>query len=67
MWRPGGNRAGRREYSLVTNCLRTIDKKVNNPENQSWVNVQFQKFACHEVWLYGIEGRRNVDEDNSDK
>ena len=58
MWRPGGNRAGRREYSLVTNCLRTVDKKVNNPENQSWVNVQFQKFACHEVWLYGIEGRR---------
>ena len=60
LWRVGGNRAGRREYSLVTNCLRTIDKKVNYPENQSWVNVEFRKFVCHEVWLYGIEGRRKV-------
>ena len=45
------------------NFLRTIDKKV---DSQSWVNVDFQKFACREV-LYGIEGRRKVDEDNSDK
>ena len=28
-----GNRVGRREYSLVTNCLRTTDKKVDNREN----------------------------------
>ena len=55
------------KYSLVTNCLRTIDKKVDNPENQSWVNDEFQTFACHEVWLYGTEGRRKVEEDNSDK
>ena len=41
LWRACGNRAGRREYSLVTNCMRTIDKKVDNPENQSWVNVGF--------------------------
>ena len=49
------------------NCLKTIDKKVNNPENQSWVNVKFQKFACHQVWLYGTKGRRKVNEENSDK
>ena len=29
----------------MTNCLRTTDKKVNNPENQFWVNIEFQKFA----------------------
>ena len=51
----------------MTNCLRMIDKKVDNPENQSWVNVQFQMCACQEVSLYGTEGRRNVDEENSDK
>ena len=45
MWRADENRAGRRECSLVTNCLRTTDKKVNNPENQFWVNIEFQKFA----------------------
>ena len=66
MWRADGNREGRRECRLVANCLRTVDKKVNNPENQSWVNIEFQKFACHEVWLYGTEGRK-VDEENSDK
>ena len=49
------------------NCLRTSNKKVDNPENQSWVKVKFQKFACHEVWLYGIEGRRKVDKENSGK
>ena len=65
--RAGGIRERRREYSLLMNCLRTIDKKVDNPENRSWVNVEFQKFACHEVWLYGIEGRRKVSEENSDK
>ena len=43
------------------------DKKVNYPENQSWVNIEFQKFAYHEVWLYGVEGRRKIDEENSDK
>ena len=67
MCRAGGNGAGRRECSLVTNCLRTIGKKVDSPENQSWVNVEFQKFACHEVWLYGVGGIRKVDEENSDK
>ena len=41
--------------------------KVNYPENQSWVNVKFQKFAYHEVWLYGVEGRRKIDKENSDK
>ena len=65
--RAGGIREGRREYSLLMNCLRMIDKKVDSPENQSWVNVEFQKFACHEEWLYGIEGRRKVSEKNSDK
>ena len=35
---------------MVMNCLKTIDKKVDNPENQSWVNIKFEKFACHEVW-----------------
>ena len=64
MWRAGGNKAGKREYSLVTNCLRTTDKKVDNSENQSWVNVEFQTFACQEVWLYAIEGRRKADEEN---
>ena len=54
------------EDNLVMNCLRTIDKKVNNPENP-WVNVKFQKFACLEVWLCGIEGRRKVSEENSNK
>ena len=50
----------------MTNCLGTVDKKVNNPENQSRVKIEFQKFACHEdVWLYGVEGRRKVDEENS--
>ena len=44
-----------------------IDKKVDNPKNQSWVNIDIQKFACHEMWLYGTEGRRKVDEENSDK
>ena len=58
LWRAGGNRAGRREYRLVTNCLRTADKKVDNQENQSWVNVEFQKSDFHEVCLYGIEGSR---------
>ena len=29
--------------------MSTTDKKVDNPENQSWVNVDFQKFACHKV------------------
>ena len=48
-------------------CLRMTDKKVNYPENQSWVNIEFQKFAYHEVWLYGVEGRRKIDEENSDK
>ena len=43
------------------------DKKLDSPVNQSWDNVEFQKFACHEVWLYGTEGRRKVDEENSDK
>ena len=42
------------------------DKKVNNPESQFWVNNEFQKFACHQVWLYGNEGRRKVDENNLD-
>ena len=65
MWTADGNKVGRREYSLVMNSLRTIGKKVDNPENHSWVNVEFQKFVCYEVRLYGIEGRRNVDEDNS--
>ena len=54
-------------YYIIMNCLKTIDKKVNNPENQSWVNVKFQKFACHQVWLYGTKGRRKVNEENSDK
>ena len=71
MWRASGNRVGRREYGLVRNCLRTIDKKVSNPENQSWVNqlnVEFQKFACYEVWLYGIESiLRKVNEEYLDK
>ena len=31
-----------------------VNNKVDNPENQSWVNVKFEKFAFHEVWLYGI-------------
>ena len=42
----------------MRNCLRTADKKVNKPENQSWVNVEFQKFDFYEVCLYGIEGSR---------
>jgi len=44
-----------------------VNKKVENPENQSWVNIKFQKFACHEVWLYGTESRRKVDEESLDK
>ena len=47
--------------------LRTIGNKVDNPENRSWVNVEFEKFACHEVLFYGIGGRRKVDEENLDK
>ena len=31
---------------MVTNCLKMIGKKVDDPENQSLVNVQFQRFAC---------------------
>jgi len=52
----------------MVNCLRTIEKKINNTENQSWVNVKFPK-GCHKVWLYipyhttTFEGRRNVDEE----
>ena len=65
LWRAGGNRTGRREYILVTNCLGSIGKKIDSPENQSSVNVDFQKFACLMVWLYGIEGRRKVDENSS--
>ena len=52
---------------MVTNCLKMIDKKVDNPENQSWDNVQFQRFACQDVSLYCTEGRKKVDEENSDK
>ena len=51
----------------MMNCLRPNDKKVNNPENLPWVNTEFQKFACHQVWLYGTEGRRKVNEENLDK
>ena len=52
---------------MVMNCLKMIGKKVDDPEKQSLVNVQFQRFACQEVSLYGTEGRRKVDEENSDK
>ena len=45
---PCGEPVERREYSLVMNCLRMVDKKVDNPENQSCVNVEFQTFACRE-------------------
>ena len=68
LWSASGNRAGRREC-LMANSLRTIDKKINNPENQSWVNVKFPE-GCHEVWLYKpyhtttFEGRRKADEEN---
>ena len=37
-----------------------VDKKVDNPENKSWVNVKFQKFACHEVWLYSIKAEEKL-------
>ena len=67
MWRASRNGAGRQECSLVMNCLRMIDKKVDNPEDQSWVKVEFQKFACQEVWLYRVEGRRKADEENANK
>ena len=56
MWRAGENRAGRRVCSLVTNCLRTIDKKVDDSENQSWVKVEFQKFACQEACCMVLKG-----------
>ena len=42
--------------SLVTNCVRTTDKKVDNSENQSWVKVEFQKFACHEARCIVLKG-----------
>ena len=43
LWRACGNRAGRRECNLVANLLRTVNKKVDNPENQSWVNLYLSK------------------------
>ena len=30
----------------MVNCLRTTDKKVDNPENQSWVNVEFRNLLA---------------------
>ena len=47
--------------------MKAVHKNVNSPEDQSWGNIEFEKFACRVVWLYAIQGRRKVDEKNLNK
>ena len=43
--------------------LSSVKKKVNNPENQFWIDIQMKQFCSQEVRLDSVEGRREVNKE----
>jgi hypothetical protein len=58
--RTSRSRARGRKSTVETDRLGSIDKKAQNPENETRTDIESQQFQSHEMGLYCVKRRRKV-------